>query len=63
MEQVREMLEEVKEILIKGYRQRGKENLAILIEQSNVDEMVNLVVPLIQAAFRKVKNEDKRASL
>lgn len=64
MEDLREMLEEVKDILIKGYRQRGKENIAILIEQFDTDIMVNLVVPFIQAELGKVNtNQDERASL
>ena len=64
MEDVREMLEEVKDILIKGYRQRGKENIAILIDQFDTDIMVNLVVPFIQAELGKVNtNQDERVSL
>lgn len=64
MEDLREMLEEVKDILIKGYRKRGKENVAILIEQFDINIMVNLVVPLIQAELRTVNNnQDERASL
>lgn len=64
MENLKEMFEEVKEILIEGYSKRGKDNLANMINEFDVDLMISLVEPLIesQLALEKMKN-DEQASL
>lgn len=55
IKELREMFEEVQEILIEGYRKRGIESLALLMEQFDVDLMVSLAEPFI-AELEKVSN-------
>ncbi|MEC1788622.1 hypothetical protein [Schinkia azotoformans] len=54
LQELKEMFEEVKEILIEGFVQRGKEDLAVLIGQFDIDVLVSLAVPFVQAELRKV---------
>lgn len=61
MEDLKEMFDEVKDILVKGYRKRGKENIALLIEEFDVEIMVSLAAPFIQAELERVNGE--KASL
>lgn len=53
LQELRDMVNEVKEILIEGYRQRGKDENAILIEQINVDEIADFVIPIVKAILQK----------
>lgn len=54
LQELKQMFEEVKEILIEGYVQRGKEDLAILIGQFDTEALVSLAVPFIHAELQKV---------
>lgn len=61
MENLKEMLEEVKEILIDGYSKRGKDNLVKMLDEVDIDIMVSLIEPIIesQLALEKMKNSDQ----
>ncbi|MFB5088313.1 hypothetical protein PGC35_14100 [Psychrobacillus sp. PGGUH221] len=48
MEDFKVMLEEVKEILAQGYRERGKDEIAAFFEQVDTDAVIKFSEPLIQ---------------
>lgn len=53
LQEFREIFAEVKEILVEGYRQRGKEINALLIEQIDVVELADFVIPVAEAVLQK----------
>ncbi|KGR90171.1 hypothetical protein CD30_13040 [Ureibacillus massiliensis 4400831 = CIP 108448 = CCUG 49529] len=54
MEDFKVMLEEVKEILAEGYKQRGKVDIATFIEQVDTDAVIKLAEPLIQSQLKQL---------
>lgn len=53
LQEFREIFAELKEILVEGYRQRGKEDFAICFEQIDVDEIAAFVIPIVEAILQK----------
>lgn len=54
MEDLKVMLEEVKEILAHGYRERGKDDLAIFFEEVDTNLIVQLAEPFIQSQLEQL---------
>lgn len=63
LKELRKIFAEVKEIMIEGYRQRGQEESALLIEQIDTEELADFVIPIVEAELQKLNDPGKVASL
>lgn len=53
LQEFKEIFAEVKGIMIEGYRLRGKEENALLIEQIDTGELADFVIPIAEAVLQK----------
>lgn len=64
MGNLKEMIEEFKEILAEGYKKRGKEDIATFLEEVDTDLLIKLAEPLIQSQLEQLNmTNEEGASL